>query len=339
MLNISKLLVCVRIFSFVCFFTVFLTPLVATAQTAEQRESAVPAADSGRDEYKIGANDVLSVSVGDAPEFSGKYRVSDAGIIEVTGVSAPIHAEGQTAIELSHAIRQALIDAKQLRDPKVSVYIEEYRGRTITVLGSVSKPAVYPLQKRTTVLEALSMAGGALANAGSTVTIMRGPASAEATGTTEGSVKIVDLSRLVRGEDPSANVEVRNGDVISLSSGQLVYVVGAVTKPGGFVMTNPSEGISVIQAIALAEGFKQIASTHHALVIRHSTTAARQEIPVDVAEMMSGKGADMLLAPNDILYIPTSGAKKTLKVMGEVAMSAVNGLAIYGLGYRIGTRP
>jgi polysaccharide export outer membrane protein len=128
--------------------------------------------------------------------------------------------------------------------------------------------------------------------------------------------------------------------VVSLSSAQVVYVVGAVTKPGGFTMANPSEGISVIQAIALAEGFQPIAATRHALIIRQSTTrSARQDIPVDVAEMMSGKAEDMLLAPNDILYIPTSGAKKTLKVMGEVAMSAVNGVAIYGLGYRIGTRP
>ena len=316
-------------------------PQLTIAQTAEQTSTAAPAdADSSPEDYKIGTNDVLSVSVSDAPEFSGKYRVDEAGIIEVTGVSAPIHAEGKTPIELAHAIRQALIAAKQLRDPKVRVYVDEYRGRTITVLGAVSKPAVYPLEKRTNVLEALSMAGGSLNNAGTTVTIVRGPASAEATGTSVGSVKIVDLGKLVRGEDVAGNIEVKNGDVISLSSAQLVYVVGAVTKPGGFVMANPTEGVSVIQAIALAEGFQQTAATRHALIIRQSTTSsARQDIPVDVAEMLSGKTADVVLAPNDILYIPTSGAKKTLKVMGEVAMAAVNGVAIYGLGYRIGTHP
>jgi polysaccharide export outer membrane protein len=283
---------------------------------------------------------VLLVSVSDAPEFSAKYRVSEAGAIEVKGVAAPIQAEGHSPSELSHLIRQALIDAKQLRDPDVSVFVDEFHGRTITVLGAVSKPGVYALQKHSTALEAVSMAGGAQANAGSTVTIMRGAASAEATGTAQGSVKIVDLGRLVKGEDPSANVEVRNGDVVSLSSAQVVYVVGAVTKPGGFVLPNPSEGLSVVQAIAMAEGFKATASERHGLIIRQSTSdTARQEISVDIAAMMSGKAADTLLAPNDILYIPTSGAKKTLKVMGDVAMSAVNGVAIYGLGYRIGTHP
>jgi polysaccharide export outer membrane protein len=292
------------------------------------------------DEYRIGANDVVSVSILDAPEFSGKFRVSDAGLIEIAGVSTPIHAEGQTPNELAHSIRQAFIDAKQLRDPKINVFVEEYRGRTITVLGAVSKPGVYPLQKRVTILEALSLAGGALPNSGNTVTIVRGAASAEATGTAVGSVKIVDMSRLVQGEDLSANVEVKNGDVVSVSAAQVVYVVGAVTKPGGFVMSNPSAGVSVVQAVAMAEGFRPVASTHHGLIVRQSTSEkGRQEIPVDIAEMMVGKGTDMLLAPNDILFIPESGAKKTLKVMGEVAMSAVNGVAIYGLGYRIGTRP
>lgn len=293
------------------------------------------------DEYKIGENDVLLISVADAPEFSGKFRVSEAGVIEIAGLSAPIRAEGLTTIELTDAIRQSLIDAKQLRDPKVGVFIEEYRGRTITVLGSVSKPAVYPLPKRTTVLEALSLAGGALPNTGNTVTVIRGAASAEATGTKEGSVQIIDMSRLINGEDLSANVEVKNGDVISVSPAQVIYVVGAVAKPGGFVMSNPSVGISVIQAVALAEGFKPIAAQHRSLIIRQSTSeSARKEIPIDVAQMMAGKEADILLAPNDILFIPESGSKKALKAMVDIALSTANGVAIYGIGYRVaGTHP
>jgi polysaccharide export outer membrane protein len=294
----------------------------------------------GTSEYRIGPGDVLSITVTDAQEFGGKFRVSDSGRIEIAGIPSPVQADGLSPIELSHAIREALIDAKQLRDPKVNVFVEEFHGRTITVLGAVSKPGVYPLQKRTTVLEALSFAGGALPNAGNTVTIVRGAASAEATGTPVGSVQIIAMNRLVRGEGLSANVQVQNGDAISVSAAQIVYVVGAVTKPGGFAMTDPSAGISVVQAIALAEGLKPLASTHRGLIIRESTsTIARAEIPVDISQMIAGKGTDMPLAPNDILYIPESGAKKTWKAMGEIAMATVNGIAIYGVGYRIGTLP
>jgi polysaccharide biosynthesis/export protein len=299
---------------------------------------AAGAATAGIEDYKIGPADVLTVTVTDAPEFGGKFRVSDTGVIQMIGLSEPLLAEGLTTFELSQSIRKELIDAKQLRNPKVNVFIDEYHGRTIVVLGSVSKPSVYSLTKRTTVLEALSFAGGALPNSGNTVTVVRGAASAEATGKPVGSVQIIDVARLSRGEDVSANIEVRNGDVINVSPAQVIYVVGEVTKPGGYVLSNPTEGISVVQAIALAEGFKSLAATHQGLIIRQSTSEqARREIPVDIEAFMKGKESDVVLAPNDILYIPVSGRKQTLKVMGDIAMATINGIAIYGIGYKIGT--
>ncbi|HEY0704021.1 MAG TPA: polysaccharide biosynthesis/export family protein [Candidatus Acidoferrales bacterium] len=287
-------------------------------------------------DYKIGPGDVLGVTVAEDGAFNGKYKVSDSGFIEVTGVADPIHVEGDTAAQLAHTIKQALIDARQLRNPSVGVYVEEYHGSTITVLGAVAKPSVYPLARRTTIMEAISMAGGLALNAGNTVTVIRGPASAEASGTKEGSVEIVDLGKLVRGEDSSANAVVRRGDVVSVSTGEVVYVVGAVAKPGGFVMPDPGSGISVVQALAMAQGFSQYASTHQALIIRQSTSdTARTTIPVDLPLLMRGQETDMRLSPNDILFIPESNLKKTIKVMGDIGMALVNGVAIYGLGYHI----
>ena len=298
--------------------------------------SGKPANAKAGEDYKVGPADVLVVSVSDAPEFGGKFRVSDSGAIEIPGVSDSIHAEGQTPSELAHSIREALIGAKQLRDPHVTVFVDEYHGRTVTVLGAVTKPSTYPLTKHTNILEALSLAGGTLPNSGNTVTIVRGSASAEATNTAPGSVRIVQMSDLVSGRDLAANIEIRNGDVVNVSSAQLVYVVGAVTKPGGYTMSDVSSGVTVVQAVALAEGLKSVAS-HHALIVRQSTSEkSRLEIPVDLGQMMAGKTADALLAPNDILYVPKSGAKMTLKAMGDVAMAAVNGVAFYGVGYRVG---
>jgi polysaccharide biosynthesis/export protein len=286
-------------------------------------------------DYRIGVNDVLTVSIPDSPEFGGKFRVNESGYIDLPGTREPLQAEGHTPEELARAVRQALIEAKQLRDPRVSIFVDEFHGRTITVLGSVSKPAVYALQKRTTVWEALSMAGGALPNSGSTITIVRGQASAEATETALGSVQIIELSALLSGSPASREVQVRNGDVLNVSPAQLIYVVGAVAKPGGYTIADPARGVSVVQAVALAEGLKPVAS-HRAIIVRQSTSDARIEIPVDLGQMMAGKTADGVLAPNDILYVPASGAKQTLKVMGDVAMATVNGIAIYGIGYKIG---
>lgn len=290
-------------------------------------------------DYRIGPQDVVSITVGNAPEFSGRFRVSDSGMIVIAGIP-PVKADGLTSSELSQAVRQALLDAKQMRDPMVNTFIEEFRGRTVTVLGAVSKPGVYALQKKSTVLDALSLAGGSLQNAGAVVTVVLGSASAEATGQKEGSVVYVNMARLMKGEDATTNIEVRNGDVVSVSNAQVVYVIGAVVKPGGYVMQDPQSGVTAVQAVAMAEGFNGVASTHKGVIVRQSASDhTRQEIPVDVGLMMQGKETDVVLAPNDILFIPDSMGKKTLKVLGDVAMATVNGIAIYGIGYRIGTRP
>jgi len=321
-------------------FTAFLIlasgPWLCAGVAFGQESAAKAEPKNSAEDYTIGPGDVLAISVVDAPEFGGKFRVADSGAIEIPGVPAPIQTEGQSAVALAHSIREALIGAKQLRDPHVIVFIDEFHGRTVTVLGAVAKPAVYPLQKRTNVLDALSLAGGFLPNAGNVVTIVRGAASAEATDTPVGSVQTFKMSSLVSGEDISSNVEVKNGDVISVSSAQVVYVVGAVVKPGGFTIADPSSGISVVQAIALAEGFKSVASRRGVIVRQSTSDKAHIQIPVDIGQMMAGKSTDAVLAPNDILYIPTSGARLTLKTAGEVAMAAVNGIAFYGIGYRVG---
>jgi len=294
-------------------------------------------ASSPAEEYRIGPGDVISVSVLEAPELGGRFRISELGDLHMAALPKAIHADGQTTEELSRSIKQGFVEAKQLRDPSVNVAVEEFHGRTITITGAVAKPSVYPIPPRTTLLEALAMAGGLLPNAGSTVTVVRGKASAEAASEPVGSVAIVDMNRLATGKDSSANVEVHKGDVISVPTAEIVYVVGAVTKPGGFPIPDPTIGMSVVQAIAMSEGFTSVAAPHHGVIVRQSTSdAARQEIPVDIAELMTGKRTDVRLAPNDILYVPNSMGKRTLKAAGDVAMAAVNGVAIYGIGYRVG---
>ncbi len=318
-----------------CFGTALWAQTASTGQNPSA-DAGISDSDSSSNDYKVGPGDVVSVTVVDAPEFGGKFRVTDSGVIQIAGVTEPIRAEGLSPIELSRTIRQSLIDAKQLRNPKVNVFVEEYRGRTVTVLGAVAKPAVYPIAKRTTVLDALSTAGGALPGAGNTVTVIRGAASAESSGKPVGSVEIIDMNRLVKGQDLNANIEVKNGDVISVSSAEVVYVLGAVVKPGGFPMPDPSAGVSVIQALAMAQGSTRVAATDRALIIRQSTSdVARHELVVNISDMLSGKNTDMLLSPNDILYVPESGAKRTLKVMFDIAMAAAQGAAIYGVGYRV----
>ena len=256
-------------------------------------------------------------------------------------LSTPIKAAGLTALDVSKNIAQAVKAADILREPAVTVFVEQYRSRSVTVLGAVAKPGVYPMERRTTVLELLSMAGGALPTAGSSATITRkaaAPAESGSAGTPEaGETTIsVDLSKLTTGRDMSQNWEVEPGDILNVPTAPIVYVVGAVNKPGGFALQDPRSGLTVLQAIALVEGFKPAASPGHTIILRNSTSEKeRKEVPVDLNKLMAGKLKDSVLEANDILFIPESGFKKGARKLGDAALSAASTIVGYGYGLRV----
>jgi polysaccharide export outer membrane protein len=320
-----------------------LAVLLAAAQSLAQSSGpiAAPVAPTGdtakptNSEYSIGPNDIVGVSIAESAEWSGKYRVSEAGELLLPELSEPLHAGGKTAAQLAQDVKKALIDAKLFRNPTVNVYVDEFHSRNVTVLGAVSKPGIYALQKRTTVLEAVSMAGGLLPNAGNTITLLQKRQDPGGGESAAKPVKLV-LSKLVAGTDPAFASEVHEGDVLTVASAEVVYVVGAVVKPGGFAYPDQSAGMTVLQALALAEGTNSVAAKGRAVLVRRSQDASRQDIPVDLGKLLSGKTEDVSMQANDILFVPTSGAKQTLHAAGEVAMAAVNGVATYGIGYRVG---
>ena len=325
----------------------FALGMTASGQTGQQTlpGPATSSAEKVRGAYPVGPGDVLEIRVADAPEISGKYRISEAGELTLPLVPTPLRAGGMSTLELSRSIAQALKAAEILREPLVNVFIDQYRSRNAMVLGAVAKPGVYSLEKRTTVLELLSMAGGLMPTAGSTLTIA--PKSIPPTGEDlsasdrarldSSAATTIDLSKLVTGKDPSLNVEVQPGDVVSVPPAQIVYVVGAVVRPGGFVLQDAKSGLTVLQALALAEGFKSTASPGRAIIVRRSSDGKnRHDVPVNLARMMSGKLADQPLEGNDILFIPESSFKKGIQKLGDAALAAASQAAGYGFGLRVG---
>ncbi|MGI8959168.1 MAG: polysaccharide biosynthesis/export family protein [Bryobacteraceae bacterium] len=288
-------------------------------------------------DYTIGPGDVLTISVTYATEIGGKVRVSEDGFIIAPGLPKPVKAVGLTPAALGTQIKEDLKQAQIVREPIVSVFVEEFHSRTISVLGAVTNPLVYPLNRPTTVLEAISMAGGLLPTAGGQLTLIRkghdlpiGHIKGDTT------VLIIDLGRLMAGTDPSLNLKVEPGDVLSVATAPVVYVVGAVVQPGGYVLDDPSSNFTVLQAIAKAQGTKPTAATNRCFIIRRSPEGQeRKQIPVDVSAVMKGKGSDLDLQRNDILFVPESGMKKTMQALQQAAISGASGIATYGLGYRL----
>jgi polysaccharide biosynthesis/export protein len=308
--------------------------------TSVQKSPAVASAvDSSS--YTIGPGDVLAISFSNSPELNHRVQVGQSGDISVPLLPTPIHAAGLTPLQLAEKVGKALENAKQLRNPYVSIYVEQHNSHFATVLGAVEHPGVYPLVRPTTLLELISMAGGLSASAGATLTVVH--AADDQTTALPNSPSFraravaVQLSELKDNNDPSLNILVRSGDVVNVSSAPVVYVVGAVGKPGGFVLHDPQSGLTVLQALAMAEGLQSTAAGNHSLLIRRPYGAKeRQLIPIDFGRLMKGKGEDQELRANDILVVPDSQAKKTLQALVRTAEASASTMAGYGLGVRIG---
>jgi polysaccharide export outer membrane protein len=146
-----------------------------------------------------------------------------------------------------------------------------------------------------------------------------------------GQYRIAELN--VRGvmeaKNPQDNITVLPDDVISVPKADLVYVIGAVRKSGGFILSE-REKISVLQALSLAEGLERTASAKKAKILRQvAETDNRTEILIDVKLILEGKGKDVALTANDILFIPTNGAKNVAMRGVEAALQVGTGIAIY----------
>jgi polysaccharide biosynthesis/export protein len=299
--------------------------------------------------YMIGVGDILDIHVNDEDRVTGRYQVDQDGKVSVPLLAGALAAAGTTTFELSSRLREELKKQDILREPAVTVLIVRGMTQNVSVLGAVMRPGTYPIEKPTTVMDLISLAGGLAPNAGSTATISHQadshvPAVVNASVTTNNasattskdSIFSINLTSLMSSKDPAANVTVRAGDVITVSTAPVVFVVGAVTRPGAFTVQDAKSRMTVLQAVAMAEGTTSVASLGKTIIVRQSSSdTERTEIPVDLKQVMRGKQKDEILEANDILFVPESGLKASLQKMGQIGTQAASQTLGYGMALRV----
>lgn len=144
----------------------------------------------------------------------------------------------------------------------------------------------------------------------------------------------VNLSELLERGDTQNNIPLQAGDVVTVPHAGIIYALGAVARPGGFVATNDRAQLSTLKVLALAGGTTSVAKKDRAVIIRRDSTGKQQEIPVDLAKIVKRESEDVRLMPSDILYVPPSTGKAALIKTAEIAAAVGTAVAIY----RIGTR-
>ena len=322
--------------SFMRCLTISLLAIAVASSVSAQQQANPSRAGSGATSLgeganlpteKIGKDDLIGITVYDAPELTRTVRVGSDGDIRLPMLRQHIPAAGLYPAELETAIAAALTDGNVLVDPIVTVSVVEYRSRPISVSGAVKNPVTFQATGTVTLIDAISQAGGLTENAGAEILVSK-PSSA----TSDKSALLIQripVRGLMGGEDPALNLHLDGGEDIRVPEAGRVFVLGRVKHPGAFYITDGSES-SVMKALALSEGLDTFPS-HSAYIYRlEGGSGGRNEIPVDLKKIMDRKSPDVALLANDILYVPdATGARASLKVLETgVGLAAGFGTAL-----------
>lgn len=275
-----------------------------------------PAGDSN---VRLGIGDLVELSVYDVPELNTKTRVSSAGDLYLPLIDY-VHVDGLTIEDAERVIEKRLDQGGYVRNPHVQLFVTEYTSDGASVLGEVARPGVYPVLGQQTLFNVISAAGGITDRAGKSMTVThRAQPDKPVT---------VALSRNLE-DHPESNIPVYAGDTIMVRRADVIYVVGEVTHPSGFLMDN-SGRLSVLQAIALAGGTTSAAKLSGARIIRKGPSGV-SEISVPLKKVLEAKTNDVPLEAEDILFVPTSARKLVSGRTAEAALQMATAASIVAI--------
>jgi len=315
-------------------------------------------------DYVIGNGDLLDLEVFDVKELSREVRVSQTGSIGIPLVPVRLHVAALTEVQAEQKIAEVLESSGLVSHAEVSVTVKERKSKPITVVGAVSHPMVYQADRPVTLLEVLAEAGGVANDASDTVIVNRpsDPLEPPAIGP-EGSAPVaapsdaavskssanpaapadapalsntitINLNELMESGDAANNIILQAGDIVTVPHSGIVYVLGAVSRPGGFVLANDRGQMTTLKVLALAGGLNSTAKKDHAVIVRKDAQGQQHEVVVDLKKVMARQAEDVQLQPSDILYVPDSAARKAMLRTVELGIALGTGIALYRVAYR-----
>ncbi len=274
-------------------------PLQDPGTTEQATPARPPAADAGT--YRIGPEDLLKLDVFGFEDLDLAVRVAEDGTVSLPLLGI-LPLGGMTPQEAEAAIARQLEERQLVREPQVSLFVQEYNSRNVYVQGAVERPGVYPMLGAKSLLEMLGAAGGVTGRdaggAGGVLHVLRSDGSG-------GQQKIeIDARRLLDEGDPAVNIPLQPGDIVVVPHERTlrVFVQGAVAQPGA-VEYPGSQGMTVLQAITAAGGGNERARLTNVRILRTLPDGSQQKIDVDAKKILKGKAPDVPLESNDVVVV------------------------------------
>ncbi len=280
--------------------------------------SASSVAPEGMSNMRLMPGSMVDLHVFEETDLDGTYRLDNHGNISLP-LAGPVHLESLTLREAESAVSDKLKEAEILKVAHVVVNINEYSAQNIVVLGEVNSPGRFPTLNSRKLTDVLAMAGGQTEFAGDEIDIHR-------------SGQPLDVNEHIpygRGMDKqnTLNVEVNPGDTVQVKRAGIVYVLGAVNRPGGYVMQEGGK-LNVAQALALASGTTLAAAVGQIRVVRKLPDGTVLVSPVEYNKVNKGEVLPLHLRAEDIVYVPQSKFK-TVLISGTGVLAAAASATIY----------
>lgn len=284
--------------------------ILAVAAAAALAQSDAP------DSLLITRGDSLHILVADMPDMEQHARVTDNGEVPLQGAPSA-HVAGLTPAAAALAIRNTYVSSHYLNHPQISVTVEQYATQNVTIIGEVKTPGSYPILTPRPILDVISLGGGLDPVADRNILVERHgdqlhPIRYNLSNDAERAIK--------------EQVLVNPGDTVVVPKAGIVYVLGDVNRPGGYVMSDNQSQISLLEALAMAGGTAKTAKLGHSRLIRKTDGADRE---ISLGEVEKGKQPDIALLPGDILYVPFSYMKNLVITGSSGIVGAASAAAIY----------
>jgi len=294
-----------------CCVCVFIGTWPLAAQDSSDQDTPTTESTPSRPEYHVGPADVLSIQIAGLDQLGGSFSVSNSGKIHFPEVGI-IRVNGMSTRELELEIATQLRDRQLVTDPWVSVSVQEYRSQPVYILGEVLLPGQFAIENELYLSELITLSGGFNAVASPIGYLYRRKPDANKLSPEEiptDEAIAIDFAALNEGMAPELNLRLQGGDVLYVPErrAQNFYVIGEVGKAGQFDF---GDGVSVINALAMAGGAGRSARIDRAVVARYSADGKYQEVPVNFKAIIDGREPDFPVQPNDIIFIPRSGPAK-----------------------------
>ncbi len=269
-----------------------------------------------QDSLLIGPGDQIKIQVYDTPEMTQEPRVTDEGNVPLAFIGN-VHVGGLPPAAAAKLIEHALEQKQIMPHPQVMITVLQFATQDVAVMGQVKTPGSFAIRTPRNIVDILAMAGGIDPTADRHITVRR-----------HGTHELVPFFVSNNpAEAESENVMVDPGDTVIVPKAGVVFALGDVGRPGGYVMDNNQGKITVLELLAQAGGTNHSAVPAHARIIRKKPGGGYEDIPLPLSKMQKGKLPDEPLLPSDIVYVPFSYLRSfitnTPSVVASTATAAI----------------